>query len=186
MKELILNEQELVDRCRKKDRHAEEHLYNQLYPILYRIGMRYLSDHQDTQDVAVYTFIRVFNNLKKFRYEGPGSLKRWTGRIMVNESIRFLKKRSLLHFGDDFEFLGVPDLQTTGLDQLQANDLMRLIEKLPTGYRTVFNLFVIEGFSHKEISDMLKISESTSKTQLKKARGQLMKNIEKEGKYGTV
>ena len=183
---MILNEEELVRRCINNDRHAQEFLFNQHYDDLYLIAIRYLSDHHNTEDVIIQSFTKVFKYLEKFSYQGPGSLGKWIRTILINESIRFLKKKHLIHFDEDVKRLDIRETEEDGLQKLQAGDITRMIEQLPTGYRTVFNLYVIEGFAHKEIASMLKISESTSKTQLKKARFQLMKNIN-EGEYnGTI
>ena len=183
---MILNEQELVTRCANNDRHAQEFLFNQFYKELYVIAMRYLSDHQDAEDVIIQSFTKVFKNVKQFTYTGQGSLGRWVRTILINESIRLLKKRSLVQFNDDMKLLQVEHDEADGLQQMQASDILRMIEKLPTGYRTVFNLFVVEGYPHKEIGTMLGISESTSKTQLKKARNHLMTSIKEESAYGTI
>lgn len=185
MKELILNEEELIRRCIKHDRHAQEFLFNQYYKNLYLIAMRYLSDHHDTKDVIIQSFTRVFKSLKNFSYKGQGSLGRWVRTILINESIRLLKKRSLIQFNEDLKHLDVQNSDANGLQQMQASDITRMIEKLPTGYRTVSNLFVVEGYSHKEISKMLGISDNTSKSQLKKARNHLMNTINEERVYGT-
>lgn len=182
---MILNEEELVNRCLKKDRHAQEFLFNHHYNDLYLIAMRYLSDHHNAEDVVVQSFTKIFKNLKSFTYKGQGSLGRWIRTILINESIRLLRKNSLIQFNEDVKHLDAPNMEADGLQQMQASDIMRLIERLPTGYRTVFNLFVMEGFSHKEIAGMLKISENTSKSQLKKARNRLMNNINEEKHYGT-
>ena len=182
---MILNEEELVRRCGQKDRHAEEFLFNQHYQDLYQIAMRYLSDHHNAEDVIIQSFVRVFKNLHKFQYQGQGSLGRWIRTILINESIRHLKKKSLIQFNDDLRQLEHPQLEADGLQQMQASDIMNVITRLPVGYRTVFNLYVVEGYSHKEIGEMLNISENTSKTQLKKARTQLMRNLEEEQHYGT-
>ena len=182
---MILNEEELIKRCVSGDRHAQEFLFNQFYKDLYLIAMRYLSDHHDAEDVIIHSYTRVFKNLKSFTYKGQGSLGRWVRTILINESIRLLKKRSLIQFNEDVKHLDYQNSDANGLQQMQASDITRMIEKLPTGYRTVFNLFAVEGYAHREIAEMLGISESTSKTQLKKARNHLMKNINEDRIYGT-
>ena len=186
MKELILNEEELVRRCTKGDRHAQEFLFNQFYDNLYVIAMRYLSDHHDTEDIVIQSFTRVFKNVKRFQYNGPGSLGKWIRTILINEAIRSLKRRRLVTFNEEIKHINQPEAEANALQQLQASDIIRMIEKLPTGYRTVFNLFVIEGYAHKEIAGMLGITESTSKSQLNKARKHLMSTIKVEKGYGTI
>lgn len=185
MKELILNEEELIKRCTKGDRHAQEFLFNQFYKELYSIAMRYLSDHHDSEDIIIQSFTRVFKSLKSFSYKGQGSLGRWVRTILINEAIRSLKKRRLIQYNEDIKHLDLPNSDTNALQQMQASDIMRMVGKLPTGYRTVFNLFIVEGYLHKEIAQMLGISENTSKSQLKKARHQLMNTINEESAYGT-
>jgi len=185
VKELILNEKELIKRCIEHDRHAQEFLFNQHYKNLYVIAMRYLSDHHDAEDAIIQSFVRIFKSLNSFTHTGQGSLGKWIRTILINESIRLLKKRNLIQFNEDVRYLEMQHTDPNGLQQMQASDIIRMIEQLPTGYRTVFNLFVIEGYSHKEIAGMLNISENTSKTQLKKARHQLMNKINEERAYGT-
>lgn len=186
VKTLILNEEELIKRCVNKDRHAQEFLFNQYYKELYTIGMRYMSDHHDTEDVVILTFTKVFKMLTRFEYRGTGSLGRWIRTILINESINLLKKRKLIQFQEDVISLEISHDAPDSLSQLQASDIYRMIERLPTGYRTVFNLFVVEGYSHKEIADMLGVSEGTSKSQLKKARTHLMNNVKQGEAYGTL
>lgn len=183
---MILNEEELIKQCAKNDRHAQEFLYNQFYKEFYLIAMRYLSDHHDAEDVIIQAFTRVFKSLNNFSYTGQGSLGKWVRTILINESIRLLKKRSLIQFNEDIKHLDFQNSDANGLQQMQASDITRMIEKLPTGYRTVFNLFVVEGYAHKEIAQMLGISENTSKSQLKKARNHLMNNINEDRAYGTI
>jgi len=183
---MILSEEELIRRCIRNDRHAHEFLFNQFYQELYVIAMRYLSDHHDAEDVVIQSFTRVFKHLNNFAYNGPGSLGKWIRTILINESIRNLKKRNLIEFNEDIRHLDQEHTEANGLQQMQASDIIRMIEKLPTGYRTVFNLFVVEGYGHKEIAVKLGISENTSKTQLKKARHQLMINLNEERNYGTI
>lgn len=183
---MILNEEELVNRCTKNDRHAQEFLYKQFYDELYLIAMRYLSDHHDAEDTLIQSFTKVFKNINRFSYQGQGSLGRWIRTILINESIRSLKKRRLIQFDQDIQNIEFQNSDANGLQQLQASDITRMIEQLPTGYRTVFNLFVVEGYGHREIADMLEISENTSKSQLKKARNQLVINLNKESNYGTI
>jgi RNA polymerase sigma-70 factor (ECF subfamily) len=182
---MILNEEELIKRCAKNDRHAQEFLFSQFYSDLYLIAMRYLSDHHDAEDVIIQAFTRVFRGLNKFSYTGQGSLGKWVRTILINESIRLLKKRNLIQFNEDIKHLDFQNSDANGLQQMQASDITRMIEKLPTGYRTVFNLFVVEGYAHKEIAQMLGISANTSKSQLKKARNQLMNNLNGDRAYGT-
>ena len=182
---MILSEEELIRRCIKKDRHAQEFLFNKYYDDLYVISMRYLADHQSAEDCITQAYTKVFKNLKKFNYNGPGSLGKWVRTVLINESLKLLRKRDTLLFEDNMTHIELQNTNANGLQEMQAADILSMIEKLPVGYRTVFNLFVIEGYSHKEIARMLSISENTSKTQLKKARHKLMFKLKEERNYGT-
>lgn len=179
---MILSEEEIVRRCIKGDRHAQEFLFNKFYRSLYLISRRYLTDHYLTEDAVILTFTRVYRNLHQFAYQGPGSLGKWIRTILINESLRLLKQQNL-KFDEDIVGAQVENGEASGLDQLQAEDIIRMIEKLPPGYRTVFNLFAVEGYTHREIGKMLGISEGTSKSQLKKARISLISSIDQEKRY---
>ena len=162
MKELILSEEELINRCIKNDRHAQEFLFNKYYDDLYVISMRYLADHQIAEDAITQAYTKVFKSLKKFTYQGPGSLGSWVRTILINESLRLLKKNKILQYEENMREMEFQNANPNGLQALQAADILRMIEKLPAGYRTVFNLYAIEGYSHKEIAKMLGISENLS------------------------
>lgn len=185
LKEFILNEEILIKRCINNDRPAQEFLYNQYYQELYLIAMRYLSDHHDAEDAIIVAYTKIFRSLKKFTFQGQGSLGKWIRTILINESIKLLKKRKELYFKDDLQYLNIQTQSANSIEQMQASELFEMIEKLPSGYRTIFNLYVVEGYTHKGIAELLNISESTSKTQLKKARNSLMNSINKEKANGT-
>ena len=184
MKTLILNEEKLIKHCIKGDRKAQETLYERFYNELYAIGKRYLVDQQDTEDVLIQAFVKVFNGLEKFSYQGEGSLGRWIRTILINESIKQLNRRKAIQFDNSLEHIQLEAESVSGLEQMQADDILRMIEQMPAGYRMVFNLYVIEGYTHREIAESLNISENTSKTQLLKARRTLMNRLEKERNYG--
>jgi len=186
LKEVIISEEELVRRCIANDRHAQEFLFSKYYNDLYLIAMRYLADHHLAEDAIIQAFTRVFKKLPSYSYQGPGSLGKWVRTILINESIRLLRKSTTVQFSEDLNYLEIENSEVSGLQNLQAADIMRMVEKLPAGYRTVFNLYVVEGFEHKEIAKMLGISENTSKSQLKKARHQLMNKLTEARNYGTT
>ncbi len=183
---MILNEEKLIEQCIRNNRHAQESLYNQFYSELYLIAMRYLSDHHEAEDAIILCFTKVYKKLNTFQYNGKASLGKWIRTILIHEAIRLLQKRKKLHFSENLIQISIQNEEANGLQQMQAADIQRMIERLPSGYRTVFNLHVVEGYTHREIADMLQVSESTSKTQLKKARTSLMNTIKKEQQYGTL
>lgn len=182
---MILNEEILIQSCIEKNKQAQETLFNTYYKELYLIAMRYLNDHHDAEDAIILSFTKVFKNLHSFSYLGEGSLGKWIRTILINESIRLINKRNRIDFQTDLESLQIPLKSPNSLEQLQASDIHKLIDQLPLGYKTIFNLYVIEGYTHKEIGMLLSISENTSKTQFKKARTSLMNSLIKEKAYGT-
>ena len=181
----MLNEEKLIEQCIDNNRRAQESLFNQFYPELYVIAMRYLSDYHEAEDAIIITFAKVYEKLQNFEHKGTGSLGKWIRTILIHEAIRLLQKRRKLHFSDDLLHIQIKNEDANGIELMQAADIQKMIEQLPAGYRTVFNLYVVQGFSHQEIAALLEVSESTSKTQLKKARTSLINTIKKEKSYGT-
>ena len=151
---------------------------------MYNLSRRILINGTDAEDVLIISFTKVFKNIHKFEYRGEPSLTKWIKTIVINESIRFAKKRDRIKYDEN-----VPELTThtkfdSDLSGIDVDQVYAIIESMPTGYRIVFNLFAIEGYSHKEIAELLKISESTSKTQLRKARLHIIDKMEKIKSYG--
>lgn len=137
--------------------------------------MRYARSRQEAEDILQEGFIRIFDNIKKFSFNG--SFEGWVRRIMINCALRNFRKssyqREQIGIGDEMDM----HEDATVYDKLSENELLALINQLPEGYKMVFNLYAIEGFSHKEIADMLEINEGTSRSQLNKARKFLQKKI---------
>lgn len=152
---------------------------------MFKLCFRYLKSEVDSEDVVIIGFEKVYLHLTKFRFEGDGSLKAWIKKIMVNESLMWLRRRHNFHLT---EAIGenTPEPGLEQFSQMDAGDIYQFITRLPTGYRTIFNLSVVEGYSHAEIAAALNITESTSRTQLFKAKSQLRKMLTQEGfHYGT-
>jgi RNA polymerase sigma-70 factor (ECF subfamily) len=145
--------------------------------------MRYSSSIEEAEDILQDGFIKVFLNLKNFRLDG--SLEGWIRRIMVNTALNHYRAKQKYAYHSDIDEIGesVPDIRVDDYNKLNAKVLMDMIEDLPVGYKTVFNLFEIEGYSHKEIADMLDVSVNTSKSQLLKARRTLQGKIEELKNY---
>lgn len=159
-----------------QDRKAQKTFYLQLAPKMYGVCLRYASDGDDAEDIMQEGFIRVFRHVKDFR--GDGSLEGWVRRTMVNTAINFYRKRIKRGINTDLKYVkGKADEKVFVIEKLAAEEIIELVKKLPDGYRTVFNLNVIEGYTHKEIGEMLNISENTSKSQLSRARASLQKMI---------
>jgi len=140
------------------------------------VCLRYCDNHEEAEDVVQNGFVNVFQNIETFR--GSGSLEGWVRKIMVNTALTNIRKNKKLKQNVDLESVEfmLPAANYAG-DSFAAKDLLKIIQTLPTGFRTVFNLYAIEGYSHKEIGDMLGISEGTSKSQYSRAKTHLQKII---------
>jgi RNA polymerase sigma-70 factor (ECF subfamily) len=172
---LILTEKELIARCQQQDRVAQKWLYDRYAAKMFSVCRRYIPRREDAEDVLIEAFFKIFENIHAFR--GLGSFEGWMRRIVVNEALMFLRKNKLLTVEPDVADLNTLEMSVPiGVEQqLAVQDILKLLEKLPTGYRTIFNLYVIEGFKHQEIADMLHISINTSKSQLILAKEKLRK-----------
>lgn len=156
----------------------QEALYRQFSPKMYAVCLRYSGQPEDAQDILQEGFIKVFRNLERFR--GEGSFEGWMRRIFVNTAIEHYRKAVNLYPVTEQQEENTTDREWTALDRLTAKDLTKLIQGLSPGYRTVFNLYVVEGYTHKEIGDMLGISEGTSKSQLARAKNILQGLVKKQ------
>ena len=143
---------------------------------MYAVCFRYAANATDAQDLLQEGFIKVYKNLHRFRAEG--SFEGWIRRVFVNTSIEHYRKKSIqLSTVSEKEEATIEDSDISALDQMAEKDILAIIQELSPGYKTVFNLYVVEGYSHKEIGDILGISEGTSKSQLARAKSILQKKI---------
>ena len=173
-----MNETELVERCGKGDNLARKQLYERYAGQLMAICVRYTGDREVAQDVLHDGFLNIFRSFSQFTYKGEGSLKAWLARIMVNEALGYLRKKASTNQEVIVEELpDVIDGDEDDFEQIPQSVLMQFIKELPDGYRTVFNLYVLEEKGHKEIAEMLGITEHTSSSQLYRAKTLLMKKI---------
>ncbi len=178
---MLLSETELVQGCLDQNPRAQRQLYERYAGKMLAVVRRYIRDRDDADDVLAQGFVKVFQYLHQ--YEGRGALAGWVRRVMVHEALKFLRKRNALTVSiDDADGQGGMVANRLGTaanaeSDLAAADLWRLLEKLPTGYRTVFNLYAVEGFTHPQIAELMHISEGTSKSQLFKARAVLQQQI---------
>ncbi len=169
---------ELIEGCKKGDPRAQKALYERYRMMLFGVCLRYASCREEAEDFLQDGFVKIYQNL--YQYQPIGSLGGWMRKVVVNVILQHLRRRR--HLFTDVEIEDLAD-QYEAEDQIfssfRARALMRMVQQLPDGYRTVFNLYVIEGFSHKEIAEQLGISEATSKSQLSRAKSTLRKMIEK-------
>jgi len=173
---LNINEADLIKGCLNGDSKMQEELYKRFAPKMYAVCLRYSNNAENAQDLLQEGFIKIFRNLNRFR--GDGSFEGWIRRIFVNTSIEYFRKKTNLFSITEKEDLVVEDSSLNALDRLAEKDIILLVQELSPGYRTVFNLYAIEGYSHKEIGTMLNINEGTSKSQLARAKSILKKKVE--------
>ena len=171
-----ISESDLIKGCIEGNKQMQEELYNRFAPKMYAVCLRYANNADDAQDLLQEGFIKVYKNLHRFRAEG--SFEGWIRRVFVNSSIEHFRKKAIqLSSVSDKEENTIENSDISALDTMAEKDIIRLIQELSPGYRTVFNLYVVEGYSHKEIGEKLGISEGTSKSQLARAKAILQKKV---------
>ena len=166
----------LVKACLEGNREAQRTLYESLSPMMFPVCLRYMGSREEAEDVLQEGFVTLFSKLDS--YSGAGSFEGWARKIFVNTALMQLRKNDVLKESEDLE--GAWDISSqdpTVIQNIGYQELLEIIESLPTGFRTVFNMYVIEGYSHKEIGEALGISENTSRSQLQRARMILQKKI---------
>ena len=171
-----MTDQELVEACLKKNSSAQKELYDRFAGKMIGVCLRYSQGQDDAQDILQDGFIKVFEKLEQF--SGKGALGGWIRMIMINTALIHIRKEKRHAYQEEItDTMELTERYYSVLDQMAADELIAIIQKLPVGYKTVFNLYAIEGFSHREIAEQLGISESTSKTQYFKAKTHLKKSI---------
>lgn len=171
-----LSERNLIEKGIKGDRSAQKAIYDMLAPKMFSVCIRYTGQRDTAEDLLQDGFVTLFSKLDS--YKGNGSFEGWARRIFVNTALMYLRKKDALKMSDDIDNArNLTSEYTNQIQNIGYKELMNLITSLPTGFRTVFNLYVLEGYSHKEIADMLGISETTSRTQLSRARVWLQNRI---------
>jgi len=178
------NEKQLIKKSASGNREAQKYLYEKYAPKMLSVCRKYIKDLHFAEDVMVNGFVKVFKHLDSFRFDG--SFEGWIRKIMVRESISHLRKNQFVVF-DDSVFEKTAVSSTILSSELDVAHIQNLIDALPEGYRAVFVLFAIEGYSHTEIATMLNISEGTSRSQLFKSRKMLQEKLKQQNiiGYGT-
>jgi RNA polymerase sigma-70 factor (ECF subfamily) len=171
-----MNEQQLIEGCRKGNRLAQKELYDTYSRKMMGVCLRYVSDRETVRDILQDGFVKVFTSMDS--YAGIGSFEGWMRKIFINCALEFLRKTDILRDAIELDYTN----ETSGsnysvIAEISANELMKVVQGLPAGFRTIFNLFAIEGFSHKEISEMLNITESTSRSQYTRAKQLLQRKM---------
>ena len=176
----MLNDDAIIEGCMAGKRSAQSALYRKYASVMLAVCLRYARDRDEAEDILQEAFMKIFTNISSYRREG--SFEGWMKRIMINHALNYFRKNRKMPFLADIEEIDETDIldsreQSADLAPVSAEKLTALIQMLPPGYRMVFNLYVFEEYSHKEIAGMLNISENTSKTQLLKARRMLRKKL---------
>ncbi|WP_232825632.1 RNA polymerase sigma factor [Algoriphagus litoralis] len=173
-------EDKIINQAKKGNQKAQRELYDRFGRRMYALCLRYVRIQEDAEEILSNGFVKAFDSLSSFENRESKSFESWLKRILVNECLMFLRKQNKAPMMIESD----ENIETTGetvIEKLSADELFTLILKLPEGYRTVFNLFEIEGYSHPEIADKLGISVGTSKSQLSKAKAAMKAIIIKNG-----
>jgi RNA polymerase sigma-70 factor (ECF subfamily) len=177
-----MNEHDIIKGCLKNDRASQKALYEQYYSKMLGVCLRYAKDKDEAKDILHEAFLKVFTNLKNFN--GTGSFEGWIRRIMVNTSIDHLRKNkqnylivSTVYANEKASTMAEEVSDEDMVLHIDKEEILKAVQELTPAYRTVFNLYVIEEYTHKQIAEMLEISEGTSKSNLSKAKFNLKKNL---------
>jgi RNA polymerase sigma-70 factor (ECF subfamily) len=166
----------IIESLRSKNPIAQKNVFEHYGSFLYRVAYRYVRDRMTAEDLVIDSFLKIFEGAVNFRFDNLRSFEAWMKRIVINESLMLLRKQANFNLMPESEAIEIP-VDNNILDSISSDEIYKLIAELPDGYRTVFNLFAIEGYSHKEIAEQLHINEGTSKSQLNHARKLLQKKI---------
>lgn len=167
---------ELVDGCRRNNRAAQEQLYRQFYRLAMTVALRYSRDEMDAAEIVSLAFVKVFKSIHNFDSE-KGALQTWIKKIVMNEGLDHLKSRERFSHNVELESVPEPAISNSALEQLGADEIMKLIHQLPPATHAVFILYAVEGYNHREIAEQLSISEGTSKWHLSEARKKLQQQL---------
>jgi len=179
----MVTDEDLVKACVQGNMAAQKKLFDKYSRVMMGLCLRYASRPEEAQDLAQDGWIKVFERLHSFRFEG--SLEGWIKRIMINTSLDYLRRNKQLtqSYDDSSENHSSMHTEAEAFGKMSAKELLAVIRQLPAGYRSVFNLYAIEGYSHKEIAGLLNISESTSKSQYVRAKAALQRMLIVENVY---
>jgi RNA polymerase sigma factor (sigma-70 family) len=170
------NIETMIEGCMANDRKAQKLLYEHFYEFAMTIALRYSRDEMDAADIMSHAFVKVFKSIRTFD-SSKGSLYAWIKRIVVNEGLDYIKSRNRFSENVELETVDEPGINNSVLEQMGAEEIMKLIQKLPPATHAVFVLYAVEGYNHREIAERLKISEGTSKWHLSEARKTLQQQL---------
>jgi RNA polymerase sigma factor (sigma-70 family) len=171
------SESDIIEGCILGNPRMQRMLYEKFSPKMYALCIRYAGNTDDAQDILQDGFVKVFGNIARFK--GTGSFEGWIRRIIVNTAIEHFRKKNTLQVIDEHTENQLADDHTNIFNLLEAKELLEIIKSMPAGYRTVFNLYAVEGYTHKEIAAMMNLTEGTSKSQYARAKSWLQERIKK-------
>ncbi len=182
---MSFSDEKLIKGCQKGKREFQQALYDKYCDGMYLVALRYSKMQQEAEDILQEAFLKVFNNIKTFRKDS--SLAYWIKRIVVNTALNHQRSKLYLYPMVDVTDLTNRSVDETAISNLSYEELLKLIQKLPSGCQVIFNLFAIEGYKHNEIAELLQISEGTSKSQYSRAKSILSQNIlgQERKRYGS-
>ncbi len=172
----------ILEGCIECRRSSQKRLVEVYTPMLLFTARRYTSDLSKAKDIVQESFINIFNAIHNFSLGPVSSFENWIRKIVINNALKEKRKSHLKKELNGFESLPEVAIEAKAIEHLSSDEMLKMIEKIPEGYRVVFQMYVIDGYSHKEISEILKISSSTSRSQLVRARSYLRKVCFKENK----
>ena len=178
-----MKEASIIQLAKKQDIAAQKMLFEHYYEAVFLLCLRYVSKREDAEELVLDAFQKAFAAIGQFEYRGEGAFRAWISTIAVNLCIRFLKSQKgfIIELNEnETESIFIDD--AAAIQNLMAKDLYQIIDSLPLGYKTVFNLYVMEGMTHQQVAQMLGITENTSKSQLRKAKILLQKKLQDYGK----
>jgi RNA polymerase sigma-70 factor (ECF subfamily) len=181
----MMGDQQLIKLCARRDRKAQQELYDKYSGLLLGVCLRYAADRAEAEDILQDSFLKIFFNIKD--YTGSGSFTGWLRKVTVNTAITHYHKNLKYRYHVDIEEFVSMETGTTSFEEdfFNSEELIRVLNELPTGFRMVFNLYAVEGYKHKEIGEMLGIDTNTSKSQYSRAKAALRSKLETLGKLRT-
>jgi RNA polymerase sigma-70 factor (ECF subfamily) len=176
---ITATEYELIEQCRAGNRKAQKAIFDRLSPKMFPVCIRYVADRAIAQDILQEGFITLFQKIDT--YKGDGSFEGWARRIFITSCLMYLRKNDAIKMSEELDSAyGLKAEDITPIENIGYKELLKLITELPPGFRTVFNMYVLEDYTHKEIAEELGITEATSRSQLKRAREWLQNRIKNQ------
>lgn len=172
--------EEIINNCKENDNKAQELLFKRYARLMMAVCIRYVKQFEDSEEIMLTGFHKFFKEIHSFKFNDENSMIGYIKTIMINECLMFLRKQKDIRIVNCIEAENISN-ENDSLQKMSANEILNLMLQLPQGYRTIFNLYAIDGYTHKEIALLLNISDGTSKSQLSKARSLLQKMIKNNG-----